>query len=317
MLTQAASLINSDQEALRNDLMSNSIAYSALCQPATWRSMRDVLFDWFVVLGSVVALHFFGWWLTPFTLFIVGNRQRALGNLLHDAGHCNLSGLRWVNDAIAIVFLAPPLFNSLNAYREMHARHHAWLGDPERDPDFIPRPDAPHGQWYLAYWHCLSDLAIWRSSILGNVYGTRLAFGQWLAILAWWAVVLAALALVTSIRFSLLFLALWIGAKATIFHAITTFRELTDHYGLEPGGIFSFTRDIPAHGLLSQVIHPHNNGYHLTHHLIPSIPYHRLPDAHTRLSRVATYGKRATVCDAYLHGSCAGIHGWGGDSDER
>jgi fatty acid desaturase len=135
-------------------------------------------------------------------------------------------------------------------------------------------------------------------------------------ITAWWITVIGALWFSANGRFSLLFVGLWIVAKATCFHAITTFREMTDHYGLEPGGIFSFTRDVPSHGLLSAIVHPHFNGYHLTHHLVPSVPYHLLPKAHILLSSVDFFRERATVCDAYFRGHCVAVGGWGESGDE-
>ncbi|WP_267886374.1 fatty acid desaturase [Paraburkholderia xenovorans] len=102
-----------------------------------------------------------------------------------------------------------------------------------------------------------------------------------------------------------------LGARATVFHAITTFREMTDHYGLEPEGIFRFTREIPNHGLLSTLLHPHHNGYHLTHHLFPAVPYHQLPRLHAQLMTLDDYAGRALVCHSYLKGSRSSVIGWG------
>ena len=53
-------------------------------------------------------------------------------------------------------------------------------------------------------------------------------------------------------------LALWLAARATAFHVITTFREMCDHHGLSPGGVFCFTRDIKSAGLWSVLFHPRN-----------------------------------------------------------
>jgi len=80
---------------------------------------------------------------------------------------------------------------------------------------------------------------------------------------------------------------------------------------LKPGGIFSFTREIPDHGPLSVLLHPHHNGYHLTHHLFPAVPYHQLPRLHAQLMELDEYDDRAFVCHAYLNGSPSGVAGWG------
>jgi hypothetical protein len=96
-----------------------------------------------------------------------------------------------------------------------------------------------------------------------------------------------------------------------VFHAITTFREMTDHYGLEPGGIFSYTRDIQDHGLSSVFLHPHHTGYHLTHHLFPHIPYLDLPELHTHLKQISGFNRRAIICNSYVKGSRASVTKWG------
>jgi fatty acid desaturase len=106
---------------------------------------------------------------------------------------------------------------------------------------------------------------------------------------------------------------LWMIARGTVFHAITTFREMTDHYGLSPSGIFQYTREIPTHGFASILLHPHYNGYHLTHHLFPHIPYYHLPRAHALLTRNPMFSRRAIICRTYLGAKPAGISGWGVD----
>ena len=114
----------------------------------------------------------------------------------------------------------------------------------------------------------------------------------------------------TGHEFTLTFVALWLVARATLFHLITTYREMCDHFGLRPGGIFSFTRDMACHSLWRYVIHPRNNGYHLTHHLLPAVPYYRLPQAHRLFRQMPVYRARGQVCDAYFAGTGAVTHGW-------
>lgn len=52
-----------------------------------------------------------------FPIFIIGNRQRVLGNLLHGAHHQNLSARRNLNDWIGPFLLTPALLANLVAYR--------------------------------------------------------------------------------------------------------------------------------------------------------------------------------------------------------
>ena len=103
--------------------------------------------------------------------------------------------------------------------------------------------------------------------------------------------------------FTTTFLVLWLLARATVFHLITTFREMCDHFGLRPGGVFTFTRDMACHGFWRWLIHPRNNGYHLTHHLLPAVPYYRLPEAHRLLKGQEVFQGRSKVCSAYFSGT--------------
>ncbi|QNB17484.1 fatty acid desaturase [Paraburkholderia tropica] len=295
-----------------------SIRQSLLaCNPAwqspkadTWRAVSDIAVDWMIIALSVLVVYRLGWAIAPIALVTIGNRQRALGNLLHEASHGNLSQNRRINDSLAHLLLAPPLLNSLTVYRELHARHHAWLGDVQRDPDLLP-PLAHEGDsWLRVYTRYLVKFPILRGSIMGHLTNGHCRRRQQLYIAAWWTVTTSPLFVVNA-HLGTIFLALWLGARITVFHAITTFREMTDHYGLKPGGIFSSTREIPDNGVSSTLIHPHHNGYHLTHHLFPAVPYHQLPALHAQLMSLPVFNEHAIVCPSYLVGQHSSVFGWG------
>jgi fatty acid desaturase len=295
-----------------------SIRQSLLaCDPAwqpskadTWRAVFDIALDWMMICLSALAVYQIGWTIAPIALVTIGNRQRALGNLLHEASHGNLSPSRHLNDYLARLLLAAPLLNSLTVYRDLHARHHAWLGDARRDPDLLP-PLAHEGDgWFHVYVRYLSKLSLIRGSLSGHLIGNHRPYRHQLCIVTWWATTMPAL-FAANIHLAEVFLALWFGARITVFHAITIFREMTDHYGLKPGGIFSFTREIPDNGVLSALIHPHHNGYHLTHHLFPSAPYHQLPELHAQLIALPAFSEHAIVCPSYLGGHQSSVFGWG------
>ena len=128
--------------------------------------------------------------------------------------------------------------------------------------------------------------------------------------MGWWTVALAALNAWAGSEFTTAFVLLWLAARATVFHAITTFREMCDHFGLRPAGILTFTRDMVCHGVWRALIHPRNNGYHLTHHLLPAVPYYRLPQAQRLFQRMPAYRDHATVCHAYFAGATAVTRAW-------
>ncbi|MBC8746045.1 fatty acid desaturase [Paraburkholderia sp. WC7.3g] len=277
---------------------------------SAWRSLLDIALDWAIICFAVWSDYRIGAWITVVAIFVIGNRQRALGNLLHEASHKNLSARRNVNDWMARIFLAPALFNDLTLYRLQHARHHAWLGDPTHDPDYLSSVTHEGNHWFDAYGRVLNNPAILAGSLFGHFAGRRLAHRQRLEIVLWWVSCETLLDVIFGMRFALLFFALWMIARGTVFHAITTFREMTDHYGLQPGGIFQYTREVPDHGFASILLHPHHNGYHLTHHLLPHIPYRHLPQAHAHLKHISAFNCRAIICDTYLSGVHASVKGW-------
>ncbi|KVW14648.1 fatty acid desaturase [Burkholderia cepacia] len=310
MRSPASSSVMADQAVMHTALDSTGIDWKTP-RARTWRSLLDIAMDWTIICLTVWIAYRVGAWAGIAAIFVIGNRQRALGNLLHEGGHQNLSNSRDVNDRIACFLLAPPLFNELTLYRLQHAWHHGSLGDPVHDPDYLSSVTHAGDQWFTAYLRVLTTPSIWAGSMFGHFISRRLALRQKLVIVLWWAACEALFDVAVGPHFALLFIALWIAARATVFHAITTFREMTDHYGLEPGGIFSYTRDIPDHGLSSVLLHPHHNGYHLTHHLFPHIPYLDLPEFHVHLKQISAFSQHAIICDFYVKGGRASVTKWG------
>jgi fatty acid desaturase len=299
----------SDIALLRQSLRRAGNPHLPLLKLQGWRPAVDVAVD----LAAIVAALLLALqepWAWPIALLVLGNRQRALGNILHDAAHRNLTRSRLLNDLVTRALIAPLLFVSLSHYRELHFRHHLDLGGQGADPDLIPIPAQKARSW-------VADVAantLSLRAILGSTFGHLLEPAAPLAgrlyIVGWWAWLLGVLVLTVGPELAAAVLALWLAARATAFHVITTFREMCDHHGLSPGGVFSFTRDIKAVGTWSVLFHPRNNAYHLTHHLLPAIPYYRLPDAQRIFSTLPEYRHRAQVCDAYFAGPAQAVASW-------
>ncbi|WP_028224888.1 MULTISPECIES: fatty acid desaturase family protein [Paraburkholderia] len=306
-----------DQNLIRSVFPGWNAVRQAMTAPILSRVIADIAFDWLSIAGAMLFFHRFGWYSAPAAIAWIGNRQRALGNLLHDAAHRNLASSRQLNDVVARLFIAPPLFNSLVMYCESHARHHAWLGDPKSDPDYIDVRPAPGDNWRHPYLVVLVTPRTWAASIFGHLHARQVTFSRKAGIVVWWICVLGGVTLLAGPHVAGAFIALWILARATVFHAITTFREFCDHFGREPGGVFSYTRDISSCSMWRWIIHPHNNGYHLTHHLMPSVPYHRLPKAHARLLELPGFARAARVSRTYFSGPDAVVREWENSRGEQ
>jgi fatty acid desaturase len=303
------SQVLSDIALLRQSLRRAGNPHLPLLKLQGWRPAGDVSLD-IAVIAAALILALEVPWAAPIALLVLGNRQRALGNILHDAAHRNLTRNRVLNDLVTRVLIAPLLFLSLSHYRELHFRHHLDLGAKDADPDLIPIPAEKARRWPAAVAaNALSPRAV-LGSTFGHLVDHNVTPGGRLYILAWWTLLVAALVSAAGVGPAAATLALWLGARATVFHAITTFREMCDHHGLVPGGVFSFTRDITATGPLSMLFHPRNNAYHLTHHLLPAIPYYRLPEAQRVFATLPEYQEHARVSEGYFAGSAPAAASW-------
>jgi fatty acid desaturase len=298
-----------DIALLRQALRRAGNPHLPLLKLQAWRPAWDVVVDITAIVAALL-LALQEPWASPFALLVLGNRQRALGNILHDAAHRNLTRNRLLNDLVTRALIAPLLFASLSHYRELHFRHHLDLGAQDADPDLIPIPAAKAKSWVAAVAANTLSLRAVLGSTFGHLIDRSVPLGGRLYILGWWAVLAAVLGVAAGVGPAASMVALWLGARASVFHVITTFREMCDHHGLSPGGVFSFTRDIKAAGLWSVLFHPRNNAYHLTHHLLPAIPYYRLPEAQRVFSTLPEYRERARVCDAYFAGPAQTVGSW-------
>lgn len=261
----------------------------------------------YLLIGAAMLVTFnLGWLALLPALLLIGNRQRALVVLIHDASHRLLCNSGKANDRIAKWLLCPPMLISLSRYRTLHLQHHQHLGDPQKDTDYL------HDEALIAqgWWATYRTQLLGRSNLFTACFGmlARMTPGERLTTATWWALALAGVTTAWGVQGLGLFVALWVTARIGVYHPIISFVIISDHVGLVPGTVVSFTRNHPGN-LASRFIHPHNNGWHLAHHLMPGLPFHALRSAHGVLMQWPPY-RDAEHCEKYFSGPQSVVASW-------
>ena len=263
-------------------------------RPRPFTALVHWLGSWLAVAGACALVWLSAWW-TPVALVVIASRQRALGNILHDSVHGNV--MRRPSRLFQVV-VAAPAFESFKRYRRRHMQHHAHLGDPALDPDYLEVRAGPASTAWSVFGEVSRRPGMWMASVLGDLH--HLGLAEVAAVLGFWAVVLVPVGIAFGPPAVLLVAGLWMLSRATTYHALKCFVELGDHYGgLTPGSLFGYSRVYPGNAL-ALLIQPYNDRFHLTHHLLPRIAMANLPQVHRLLEDLEPY--RAAVYDGYFLG---------------
>lgn len=224
------------------------------------------------------------WTLLP-AMILLGVMQAALFAPVHETMHMTAFASRRANAVVGWLAACPSLLNR-DFYTSFHLAHHRHTQDPDRDPELMTRPPATMGAYLLRvvsvpYWglrlRVVSDgwrgdlsaypfvtprvaPAIVRSLRLMTLFVLACA-GLSVALVGWWAP-----------------LVFWIGPQL-LGQPLLRLYLLTEHTlcSMDANGLTN-TRTTLTNALVRLVMW--NMSYHAEHHLYPSIPFHRLPDAH-------------------------------------
>lgn len=283
----------------------------SLHRPRAGASLAVLGVSWGLIILSWALTVRGSWCFAPVALVIIGCRQRALGNCLHDASHGALLRNRRLNRLVAIALCGLPLLEDFDQYRERHRLHHKHLGKPGLDPDLVPPCRAGSSLSY--FLHHLRDGALFTNSVLGNWLPSSPAAR--LGAVLWWGAALGVAWLATDLGAAVSAFVLWILARATVYHVIKVFAEISDHTTVVvTGDIFQGTRTLP-NNWLSAILNPHGDNYHLAHHLLPSVPTVNLKQADEILMSIDEY-RNAPRYRSYLFARDSVARSWVGPAPE-
>ncbi len=219
----------------------------------------------------------------PLLLIPQGILLIFLFSAMHEAIHRTAFRTKWCNDVVATVcgwLIALPA----TWFRYFHIDHHRFTNDPARDPELaMAKPNSRVG--YTLY---LTGLSTWWARMrvfYGNALGrNRDGFvpnkaRAAVAVEARWHLALYAVALAGSVALkSDLLLWTWV-VPALIGQPFLRAYLLAEHMGCaEVPDMFVNTRTIYTSALVRFIAW--NMPYHVEHHALQAVPFHKLPDFH-------------------------------------
>ncbi len=225
------------------------------------------------------------WTLLP-ALLLLGMAQAALFAPIHETMHLTAFANRRVNAVVGWLAACPSLLN-WHFYTVFHLAHHRFTQDPARDPELTPSPPAALDTYLMRvlavnYWRARAKVIAdcWRGDLSGYPYVPPAASARVIASVRAMSLFAAAGAvgagLVWGWRAPLLF---WV-VPQLIGQVFLRLYLLTEHTGCEEtANGLNNTRTTLTNAAMRRLMW--NMSYHTEHHLYPSIPFHRLPAAHT------------------------------------
>lgn len=277
------------------------------------RSTFHIALEWGGIAGAIWLCNtFWNPFLYVLTALWIGARQHALAILMHDGTHHRLYRGRRLNDAVSEGVLGWPLFFSMRSYRRNHFAHHR-NPNTEDDPDWVRKLT---DEWrFPKKWPALVMLlvkdmlgfgaqrlvrdvvTISKQSTPGDTAPRSPDPAYLRARLAFYAV--AALLLTVFHGWSE-FLLFWLVPLLTWLPTILRVRSIAEHFAIEYDHAYTQTRTTYPSLLERLFIASKNIGYHVEHHLYPSVPFYNLPKLHALLAETETYRRKAHVTHTYL-----------------
>ena len=262
------------------------------------------------LLLAGVGVAFAGPWTILPAMVLLGVLQAALFAPIHETMHQTVFRSRRANAVLGWLSACPSLLN-WHFYTAFHLAHHRFTQDPERDPELSPLPPSRLDTYLLRvagvnYWRARVAVIrdCWRGDLSGYPYIPAAAAPKVVRSVRAMCLFMAALALGSAVLFGWWApFAFWV-VPQLMGQPLLRLYLLTEHTGctLDANGLTN-TRTTLTNRLMLLLMW--NMSYHTEHHLYPSIPFHRLPEAHA-----AVRSRLGVVQDGYARwhrGYLAGI----------
>jgi fatty acid desaturase len=257
----------------------------------TFRGIMSVIKEWtLILLTAYLCENYFSWPLYIFAVIFIGARLLALGLIMHESVHGLVSKNKMLNDILAELFCAWPLFISMRSYRVKHLAHHKWL-NTEDDPDYVAKTDE---KWnFPMSFKNFLKIIITQISGLGVFETFRVMSSKQMKIKKektplWYHISRISFYLIIITFFlyldkGMILVKYWIIPFATWTQFANRIRRIAEHSGIKNKALAMQTRTTKHSFLMRLFLVPKNISYHCEHHLYPRIPCYHLPKVHNEL----------------------------------
>ena len=292
--------------ALSESISKRSLRKLCVLHPAL--SARLIAGEWLTLIALITMAKLVDHPIfTIFAIVAIGSRQHSLAILMHEGAHYHLSNHRGINDRLAEVFAAWPLFIDLSSYRKTHFEHHNHtntLNDPDwrrkqnADWCFPKTPSQMVVLWLKVLFDLRSKLAFVASVSGLHGFFARSDWWKGLPRIAYW---IGCVCLFLRFRLGADLFMFWLIPYLFVFYPIAHLRSIAEHFGLDHhlDDPLTQTRTTMAGWFESLLICPNHINYHLEHHLAPSVPSYNLPALHRVLMESKYYAQQASITKGY------------------
>lgn len=300
-------------------------AIKTLSQVNTLRSLYHVGEVWLVIAVTVYVSAVFcplssgvlGVLVYLGAVAVIASRQHALMVLTHEGIHKRLSRSLRLNDWLARLTMAYPVWISLAKWRFIHLYHHQYTHTAE-DPDRAIYARYPltskkllHlllrdlcGLNVIATLKYFIDIPLltpaFNRRFLGETRAAQYQHGADMrAFTLFWGLLVTGAVCYGDSRVWLWFALYWLVPYCTVTQIFFRIRGAIEHGNVpEPQNPYRQTRTYTMLPLLGCFFSPKQVNFHLEHHLYPSVPFYNLPKLHALLGQ-GVYPRERGCCETF------------------
>lgn len=272
-----------------------------------WKSIALCFLIYVATIGlAYIGGEWSGWWLAPISVIIIGGLQNHLLILFHEGAHWLMHPNKTQNDFWTDFFCGVPLLQVVRNYRLFHWTHHRSTGVPGIDPEIeIYKGQGFHyerrstAQTLKMFFLDLVGINLLKFQISLYKYLFRMVKEQkhvistprdlGVYILFWGPVLFACWKWNLWIEL----LVFWFLPIVTVTFFFLKLHAYGEHTGLDGPTEFERTWFHNFNPVTNFFIYPIYSGFHVEHHIYPTVPWYNMKKFRKKLMENDYYVKQS------------------------